>query len=152
MFNALDYSIGQDRTLLGDKVQVFCLPKGDIFACTVCAMTEAEKQKIRNAFAKRLAEAIRDAGIDGTVREIADRLETPKSTYEGWIGAKKMPVRTKSAWLAARLGVREAWLMSGIEPKTDSPTAGPLRIEHFDEEDRSTIIGVWKSLHKKYVK
>jgi transcriptional regulator with XRE-family HTH domain len=134
----------------GGQCAILLSSESGHFFVYLSSMTEAEKQKQRDAFAKRLAKALVQAEIVGTVREIADQLEVAKSTYENWANAKKLPTRVRSVWLAARLGVREDWLMNGNPPMTDSPTSGPLRIEHMSEEERATLIKVWKSFQKNY--
>ncbi len=139
-----------DRTLSGDTLQLFLSPEKGQRKQHHGGMKNDEKQEVRDAFAARIREAMEDAEITGSIRDKAKSLGLPKSTLEGLLNAEKLPGRARSTLIAAKLGVRESWLMTGEEPKRESVTGSPLQISHMTPEDQVAILAVWRSFQSKY--
>lgn len=113
-------------------------------------MAKQDEQLIREAFSARFKEALEEAGIVGSVRYCADKLEIPKSSFEHLIGATQLPSRARGLYLASRLSVREEWLIEGIPPKRHSMTKGALPIDHMKLEDQRVLMATWESMQQKY--
>ncbi len=150
MSNALSFCGFSNRTVLGDTQQELSSPSLGQRIADNAHMAKNDEQLIREGFTSRLKEAMEDAGIIGSVRYCADKLEIPKSSFEHLIGGTQLPGRARGLYLAARLSVREEWLIEGIPPKRHSMTKGALPIDHMKLEDQRVLLATWESIQQKY--
>lgn len=148
--DATGFLYERDRTLTGDSCASVLSPDKGRNSQYNCRMAKDDKKATREAFAARLKEAMADAKITGSIRDRATALKLPKSTLEGLENAEKMPGRARSIEIAARLGVREDWLMTGAPPKRQSVSGEALEISHMSPEDQVTILAVWRAVQAKY--
>jgi hypothetical protein len=115
-------------------------------------MKDKEKQAVKDAFAKRFRHALELKKVKGTTRAMAKELGLPHMSFFGYYSGEKLPGRARSILLAARLGVREAWLMEGIEPMVEVIADGmaALPISHWNKRDQEAILATWHSINSKY--
>jgi hypothetical protein len=115
-------------------------------------MKKQEKQEVRDAFARRFRHALVINEIEGPTREMAKQLGLPHTSFVSLYKGDKLPGRARSLLISARLGVREAWLMEGIEPMVEVIADGmaALPISHWSKQDQEAILATWKAINSKY--
>ena len=104
---------------------------------------------VKDDFSGRLAEAMKDAGITGPLRERAERMGISKSFMDALEKGTKLPAREKSLRFASLLGVCEAWLMEGTPPKR-LEAFPKITIEHWSKADQDALLNVYRSIETKY--
>ncbi len=114
-------------------------------------MRNSNKEDLKQAFSERFKLALKEAGINGSLREVGAILGVSKSFVDDLYKANALPTRERSLKIAAICGVRESWLMTGEGPMRE-PITNKISIEHWDESDRAALLKVWESIESKYNK
>jgi hypothetical protein len=130
----------------------FCPLKGYVRIEHHKHMKKQDKQEVRDAFTKRFRQALKRKKIEGSSRAMAEKLGLPHTSFVSLYNAEKLPSRARSIIIAARLGVREEWLMTGIEPVVEVIADGmaALPISHWSKQDQDAILATWNSINSKY--
>jgi len=83
---------------------------------------QAEKDRVREAFAKRFRQALEELGYAPTEQtRLAELFEVSGQAVRKWAEGLSMPASARMPHVAATLGVRRAWLQDGEKPMR--PTA-----------------------------
>lgn len=84
---------------------------------------QAEKDRIRQAFAQRFRQALAELGYGATEqRRLQDLFGVSGQAVRKWAEGISMPTAARMPYVASVLGVRRAWLQDGEEPMR--PTVG----------------------------
>lgn len=100
-----------------------------------------QKDRLREAFSKRLIEALDDLGVP--VRERAGNLarwvrkndKNPEFARK-WLKGLSMPQKDNMTVVSAKLGVREEWLEYGVGDKVSETHSKPTSHNVIAEADR----------------
>lgn len=98
---------------------------------------QAEKDKIRQAFAARFREALEELGYFPTEqRRLQELFGVSGQAVRKWAEGLSMPTAARMPYVASVLGVRRAWLQDGEMPmrptvgvREDAGSPGDLRLD-----------------------
>ncbi|MES9975054.1 MAG: hypothetical protein ABW094_12400 [Candidatus Thiodiazotropha sp.] len=95
-------------------------------------MSNNEKDKIRQEFAKRFCKALKDLGFSPNQQsEMHVLFGVTGQAVRKWADGQSMPTTSRMPHVAAVLGVRRAWLQDGDLPIR--PSIGRVRGKHNTE-------------------
>jgi len=114
----------------------------------------AEKDRIRQAFAGRLRQALRELGYEPTEqRRLQELFGVSGQAVRKWTEGASMPTAARMPYVASVLGVRRAWLQDGeepIRPVVGVQDAGPPAEEKLRLDPQEVQLLIWyRSLPEK---